>query len=91
MRAMIAAVFAAGFCSIASAEEPDPVAGERLVERHCQGCHQSEVYTRADRRIRNLNQLRNQVQRCEQNLALKWFDTDIEDVTAYLNQAYYGF
>jgi mono/diheme cytochrome c family protein len=75
----------------AGAEEADPAAGKALHEAHCFQCHGTQVYTRADRRVRDLSQLRNQVQRCEQMLGLKWFETDIENVTAYLNQNYYKF
>ena len=32
-----------------------------------------------------------QVQRCELSLGLKWFEEDIDDVTAYLNSNYYNF
>jgi hypothetical protein len=91
MKAMIVTLLLAGCSGIAAADGPDPAAGQALVDAHCQGCHKTEVYTRPNRRIQDLGQLRNQVQRCEQNLGLKWFDTDIEDVTAYLNQTYYGF
>jgi hypothetical protein len=37
------------------------------------------------------NGLDQQVQRCELSLGLKWFDDDIENVAAYLNQTYYHF
>jgi len=92
MRAKILIIaFLAGLSTGAWAEEPDPAAGQALVDRSCQTCHHSEVYTRGDRRIQNLGQLRSQVSRCEQNLGLKWFETDVDNVTAYLNQAYYRF
>jgi len=92
MRAKILVVaLIVGLSNAVWAEEPDPSAGQSLVERYCQTCHHSEVYTRSDRRVQDLGQLRNQVSRCDQNLGLKWFETDIDDVTAYLNQAFYRF
>ena len=54
-------------------------------------CHDSGVYTREDRRVTDRDALVKQVKRCEQNLGLSWFDTDINDVVQYLNQSYYKF
>lgn len=69
----------------------DPAAGQELVDTHCQSCHQSEVYTRPDHRVKDLNQLKVQVKRCEFSLGLRWFDDEIDNVTTYLNQKYYKF
>ncbi|MGD2081781.1 MAG: cytochrome c [Chromatiales bacterium] len=90
-RTALAMTMMLGLWNGAGAEEADPAAGKALLETHCFRCHGTEVYTREDRRVQNLSQLRNQVQRCDQMLGLKWFETDIENVTAYLNQAYYKF
>jgi mono/diheme cytochrome c family protein len=80
-----------GLGSGAWAAEPDAQAGQALLEKHCFGCHGTEVYTREDRRVQNMSQLSNQVQRCDQMLGLKLFETDLENITAYLNEAYYKF
>jgi hypothetical protein len=74
-----------------SAQAADPEAGHTLVHEHCISCHHSEVYTRPNRRVQDLNQLRTQVRRCELSLGLKWFDEEIDNATAYLNQNYYKF
>ena len=63
--------------------------GKSLVDANCTKCHDERVYTRPDRRVTTLEGLSKQVRRCEQSLGLKWFDDDIDDVAAYLNQAYY--
>ncbi len=73
------------------ASPPDAANGKTLVEQSCQSCHQDQIYTRPDHKVTNWNKLRNQVQRCELSLGLKWFDTDIEDVTLYLDQQFYKF
>jgi cytochrome c553 len=65
--------------------------GKALVEKHCTSCHDDSVYTREERRITTLQGLQKQVQRCELSLGLKWFDDDIADVVAYLNETYYRF
>ncbi|MGD8914852.1 MAG: cytochrome c [Candidatus Thiodiazotropha sp.] len=69
----------------------DPAAGKQLYKEHCVKCHDSEVYTRKNRRISSLQALHKQVRFCEQNLGLTWFDDQIEDTAAYLNQEYYNF
>jgi cytochrome c553 len=65
--------------------------GKALVQSNCTKCHDERVYTREDRRVKTLEGLNKQVTRCEQSLGLKWFDEDIADVAAYLNQTYYHF
>ena len=62
-----------------------------LYTQHCVKCHQSEVYTRADRKITSLDALNAQVHRCETMLELRWFDEDVDAVTTYLNDQYYHF
>jgi hypothetical protein len=66
--------------------------GKSLHDANCVSCHKApEIYTRADRKIKDLNGLANQVQRCTTNLKLNWFDSENDAVTAYLNKAYYKF
>jgi mono/diheme cytochrome c family protein len=65
--------------------------GKTLVEGNCTKCHDERVYTRPDRRVTTLDGLSNQVRRCEQSLGLKWFDEEIDNVAAYLNETYYHF
>jgi hypothetical protein len=64
---------------------------ESLYQQHCVSCHGSEIYTRTDRKISSFDGLQRQVQRCELALGLKWFDEEITDMTAYLNEHYYHF
>lgn len=49
------------------------------------------LYTRSDRRVTTREGLTKQVRFCELNLGLQWFDEEIEDVAAYLNQTFYKF
>jgi cytochrome c553 len=65
--------------------------GKTLTDKHCYQCHGNEVYTRSDRKVRSIDALHRQVQRCELALGLKWFDDDIANVSAYLNQEFYKF
>ncbi len=62
-----------------------------LYESNCIKCHGSEIYTREDRKVTSLDALGRQVQRCETALGLRWFDEDIDAMTAYLNDKFYRF
>lgn len=85
--------------SIAHAEEaPDAAHGKELHDKNCAGCHVnmiggdgSMLYTRRKSRVTSLEKLEAQVRRCETNLQLKWFDSDILDVAEYLQNNFYKF
>ncbi len=57
----------------------------------CDKCHGTEVFTRTDRKVKDLKGLEAQVRRCDSNLNTNWFDDEILDVTAHLNQKFYKF
>jgi len=81
-------------CLLAAAsslQAANPDNGKSLVEGNCTKCHDERVYTRQDRRVTTPEGLTKQVTNCERSLGLKWFDDDIDDVAAYLNQTYYHF
>ena len=65
--------------------------GKALYEKHCLSCHAEEVMTRPNHRVKDLKQLHNQVRRCELSLGLRWFESDIDQVTDYLNLNFYKF
>ncbi|MGB3917743.1 MAG: hypothetical protein WBL07_09910 [Thiothrix litoralis] len=72
--------------------EPDPVNGQKLfAASQCLNCHGTDAFTKADRKVNDLAALESQVRRCDANLDTNWFDDEIKDVVAYLNQAYYKF
>lgn len=80
------------------AAEDDVENGKELHDGNCVSCHAAmtkdqadTLYTREDRKMTDYNSLYNQVQRCALNLGLKWFDSEISDVSAYLNTQYYQF
>lgn len=64
---------------------------ETLYRNHCIDCHGHEIYLREDRKIKNLDELEGQVQRCELKLGLQWFEESVNDVAAYLNHRFYRF
>lgn len=96
--------FAAGLCfallpSLASADQEELYQrGHELHEENCIACHArmfdgdaTQIYTREDRMIGSLDGLHSQVQRCETQLGLRWFEDDIEAVATYLNDEFYKF
>jgi len=77
------------FAVAANAQAVDTAAGKQLVDQNCQSCHGSEVYTRPDRKVTTQTGLRKQVKRCELALGLRWFDEQIDNAAAHLNETYY--
>ncbi len=80
----------------AAALAEDPAAGRTLHEDNCVACHTSlmdgnpdEMYLRDNRFVQTYPSLVTQVRRCEVNLNLQWFDEDVDNVAAYLNEAFY--
>ena len=65
--------------------------GEKLHQSQCVQCHSDKVYTRKDRKVRTMEALDKQVQRCKENTGKLWFDTDTDAVVHFLNQQYYKF
>ncbi len=65
--------------------------GKWLHDANCISCHDALVYSREDRKIGNFTLLQQQVKRCDANLGSRLSDEDLQQVTAYLNQAYYHF
>ncbi len=69
----------------------DPANGQQLHDENCTHCHNTEIFSRQSRIVKDLPQLKKQVNRCQISLELQWFEEDITDVSAYLNQNFYKF
>lgn len=65
-------------------------AKEMLME-DCSGCHQSEMYTRQDRKVKNTKDLSRQVSICVSSTGANWFPDDQKAVIDFLNKSYYKF
>ncbi len=81
-----------------AATNADTTHGMQLHEENCIACHAArfgndgtEIYTRHNHRVKNMEALNKQVNRCKDNLGLTWFDEDVNDVTDYLNKTFYQF
>ncbi|MEP7184042.1 MAG: cytochrome c [Betaproteobacteria bacterium] len=76
----------------------DAKAGKAMHDKDCVACHArqfggdgTKIYTRTDRRVNTLAQLRAQVAACNSQLPTRYFPEEEEHVAAYLNLQYYKF
>jgi mono/diheme cytochrome c family protein len=65
--------------------------GKALHDANCLRCHNETNYTRENRIVNSYDQLRKRISDCEIMAEMAWFEEEIEDVTAYLNNAFYRF
>lgn len=90
-RLFVYLLLGASLVSSVRAEALDAAAGAELHKENCTRCHGSEMYTRPNRKMHSFQSIRTQVGRCEQSLGLQWFEDDIGNVAAYLNNTHYKF
>jgi hypothetical protein len=79
------------FLWLTSTQAADLDNGDDLHFENCTGCHDSTVYTRDNRNVRDLPRLGQQVRFCKDTIGVAWFDDEVEDVIEYLNVTYYHF
>jgi mono/diheme cytochrome c family protein len=95
-------LFSAATFAVAAHASPDASgdlqAGKALHDKDCVGCHAkmfggdgSKIYTRADHKVKNKQQLAARISACNANVGAGWFPEDEAHVAAYLNQQYYKF
>ena len=65
--------------------------GKAIYNKSCTGCHGTDVFTRPDRRVKNMSKLKSRVKQCSYAVEAKWFDEEINAVTDYLNNDFYKF
>ncbi|TJY59802.1 cytochrome c [Sinimarinibacterium sp. CAU 1509] len=65
--------------------------GQELHDTNCTSCHDTSVYTRDNRRVKDLDGLHKQVLHCEQANSLAWSEQDVDAVASFLNKNYYKF
>lgn len=65
--------------------------GKKLYTSKCGGCHDTRVHTRPNRIIHTYEDLVNRVRFCDTNAKTNFSDSDILDVSEYLNNEYYKF
>jgi mono/diheme cytochrome c family protein len=65
--------------------------GKTLHNDNCLRCHNETKYIRENRIVNSFDELRERISQCEIMAEMAWFDEEIDDVTAYLNKAFYHF
>lgn len=65
--------------------------GKKLYEANCHGCHDSRIHTRPNRIIHTYSDLVNRVKFCDSAAKTHFTETQMADVTDYLNSAFYKF
>ena len=65
--------------------------GKSLHDENCLRCHDESKYLRKNRIIKNFQQLHERIRQCELTTELTWFDEEVDDVAAYLNNQFYHF
>jgi hypothetical protein len=82
---------AAPAATASGTETEGSLTGKQLLEAKCMGCHKTEVYTAANRKIVNLPNLRNKIFSCSEAAKTGWTRAQNIQVLTYLNAEYYLF
>ena len=82
----------AGFRAVACAQlAPGETRGELLYSTHCVACHTTQMHWRNERQAFDWESLKFQVRRWQGNAGLAWNDSDIAEVSRYLNESIYHY
>ena len=65
--------------------------GKALYNARCVGCHDRSVHQREARKALTIEGIKAQVRRWDAFLNGAWRDGEVNDVTTYLNELYYGY
>lgn len=65
--------------------------GKKLYTTKCGGCHDTRVHTRPNRIVHTYEDLVNRVRFCDTNAKTNFSDSDIIDISDYLNSEFYKF
>jgi mono/diheme cytochrome c family protein len=69
----------------------DAARGQQLFETHCIACHSSGLFQREHPKVRDWNQLLQEVRSRQAQAGQRWSPADISDVASYLNDRFYHF
>lgn len=69
----------------------DAARGKTLHGQQCTSCHDTGVYTRAERRVKSVEGLIGQVNGCVRQIGLNLNNDQVNDLVNYLNTSFYRF
>jgi hypothetical protein len=69
----------------------DAVKGKAVYDKTCVACHDTSVYTRANRRIKTVEGLIGQVNGCVRQTGAKLDHDQVNDLVKYLDESFYKF
>jgi len=75
----------------AAALPGDAAAGKKLHDTACMSCHNDSVYTRKDRRITDLDGLREQMNACGHMGNITLSKQQVDNLVKFLDEKYYHF
>jgi cytochrome c2 len=69
----------------------DAAKGKAVHDKQCVACHDTSVYTRADRKVQSVEGLIGQVNNCVRQTSVKLDRDQVNDVVKYLDESFYKF
>jgi cytochrome c553 len=69
----------------------DSAEGKRLLDANCLGCHQTDIFTRKERRVQSLDALKKQLVACSHAAKKEFPAGEMKDLLKYLNDQFYHF
>jgi cytochrome c553 len=69
----------------------DSTEGKRLLEANCMKCHQTDIFTRKDRKIQSLDALKEQLMACSHAANVEFSTSEMQSLIRYLNDQFYHF
>ena len=69
----------------------DSADGKRLHDANCMGCHDTGIYTRKDRVVRSLDELKKQLGSCSHMAKKEFSAIETQNIIKYLNDQFYQF
>ena len=65
--------------------------GKRLHDAACMGCHDTSVFTRKDRVVQSLDDLKKQLANCAHMAKKEFSESEAQGLLKYLNDQFYHF
>jgi len=89
------ALFAALALTVSSAQAAllpgDAAKGKAVHDKHCSACHDTGMYTRADRSVKSVEGLIGRVNGCARQTGAKLDRDQINDLVKFLDESFYKF